>query len=611
MNLARPNELFLAGLRIANRYRVLRLLDRDGLSFTFEAEEIESGVAGQPPKLVLRVFNVADGERINVAWQELERFKDLRHDMLAMPKSIGQVPAGEPLAGALYVTRELGERSLQELIHTTGPLDGDEMQRFASHLSEALVHIHHNNLVHMDITPGNVIRMRGWKLGEPSITRLIDRDASVEEMLLPEARYLAPEYVHGGPAPEADVYSFGAVIEYATLGRVAESWASPAFHREAEQEASGAHAEPPRQPKIYLDSWFAISALCRAPEPLVRPSAQLLRELVTLVGSSAAPLLPMLSHDGAYRRSLEAVRDLWQRSGFEAVPGGQRKLSMTVSDATIGVLRECRELSVAPSLSVAHLEHQLIVASHRLIGERFGALDTIRRPSPLRTHWDEDVVPPLDGARAWLSSLLTRLRELIPFARRKPQRLTLATTASWERLLEQRPDSEFQAHVRERISNHLRALADPALEATRRGGLESDPDRIAEAVLEELSLTAAARERIRAEEQIGAGELALRREGSPQMLESMTRTLAEEGALALPVGDGYRYLTFQFDPHWQVIAEVAAANRTLGAATDPWGAASWWISPNGRIGGRVPRDLVGEDPQTIIQIAGAVVETVG
>jgi serine/threonine protein kinase len=611
MNLARPNELFLAGLHIANRFRVVRLLDHDGLSYTFEAEEIETGTSGDLPKLVLRVFNVADGERIAVAWEKLERFSELRHQMLAMPKSIGQVPAGEPLAGALYVTRELGERSLQELIQTTGPLDGDETHRFASHLSEALVHIHNNDLVHMDLTPGNVIRMRGWKLGEPSITRLIDRDGSVEGMLLPEARYLAPEYVRGGPAPEADVYSFGALLEYATVGRVAESWASQLFYGIVESEAQPeVHGRPPRQSKARLDHWFAISALCREPEPLVRPSAHLLQELVAAVGSPAAALLPMLSREGAYRRSLETVKDLWQRSGFEAVPGGQRRLSMTVSDATIEVLREWRDLSVAPSLSVAHLEHRLIVASHRLIAQRFGGLDPVRRPSPLRTHWEEDVVPPFDGARAWLGRLYARLLEFVPFARRKRHSRAVATVP-WERLTELRPDHEFRAHVRERISSHLRALADPSLEASRRAGLETDPDRIAEAVLEELSLTAAARERIRAEEQIGLNELALRREGSPRVLEAMTKALAAEGALTLPVGDGYRYPTFQFDVRWQVTPEVAAANRTLRASSDPWGAASWWLSPNARIDGRAPRDLVGEDPDTIIEIAGAVIEAVG
>lgn len=38
----------------------------------------------------------------------------------------------------------------------------------------------------------------------------------------------------------------------------------------------------------------------------------------------------------------------------------------------------------------------------------------------------------------------------------------------------------------------------------------------------------------------------------------------------------------------EVRAPVATANRLLLAGTDPWGALSWWVTPNGYLNGRPP-----------------------
>lgn len=42
----------------------------------------------------------------------------------------------------------------------------------------------------------------------------------------------------------------------------------------------------------------------------------------------------------------------------------------------------------------------------------------------------------------------------------------------------------------------------------------------------------------------------------------------------------------------EVRAPVATVNRLLLAGTDPWGALSWWVTPNGFLEGRPPADTV-------------------
>lgn len=55
----------------------------------------------------------------------------------------------------------------------------------------------------------------------------------------------------------------------------------------------------------------------------------------------------------------------------------------------------------------------------------------------------------------------------------------------------------------------------------------------------------------------------------------------------------YLHPSFQLDPvERRVVPVVAAVNRRLGALDDPWGVASWWVSPHPRLGGDAPMDVV-------------------
>ncbi|MDE2932723.1 MAG: hypothetical protein OXS47_02495 [Chloroflexota bacterium] len=82
--------------------------------------------------------------------------------------------------------------------------------------------------------------------------------------------------------------------------------------------------------------------------------------------------------------------------------------------------------------------------------------------------------------------------------------------------------------------------------------------------------------------------------------------------LGLPSGRGYLYPAFQFDHERRdIFAEVRAVNERLDAANDPWGVASWWISPHSRLGRR-PADLVGTGRgDDLVAVAAASTEPVG
>lgn len=57
-----------------------------------------------------------------------------------------------------------------------------------------------------------------------------------------------------------------------------------------------------------------------------------------------------------------------------------------------------------------------------------------------------------------------------------------------------------------------------------------------------------------------------------------------------------RYPRFQFDTEASAVRPIVAEiNRVLGADCDPWGVASWWLSPSAwRADGRSPASLAEE-----------------
>ncbi|MBB2903355.1 hypothetical protein FHR75_004197 [Kineococcus radiotolerans] len=78
--------------------------------------------------------------------------------------------------------------------------------------------------------------------------------------------------------------------------------------------------------------------------------------------------------------------------------------------------------------------------------------------------------------------------------------------------------------------------------------------------------------------------------------------------LGLPAGVGrsYTYPAFQLDyPHQRVHPVVAQINHALGALEDPWGVASWWVSPHPRLLNHAPLDLLSTpDEHDLLVLAG-------
>ncbi|REE77512.1 hypothetical protein C8E05_7034 [Rhodococcus wratislaviensis] len=142
----------------------------------------------------------------------------------------------------------------------------------------------------------------------------------------------------------------------------------------------------------------------------------------------------------------------------------------------------------------------------------------------------------------------------------------------------------------------LLAMAPTLTDRTQavRIGADLVDDAIAQAEIEQ-----AARRHILDHPMLTASQVAavLHRPASDRTFASRLRTTGK--VVALPVGNSYRYPAFQFDEATASVRDtVAAVNTALGAAADPWGVASWWLTPSTRLPeGQTPADLAADpDP---------------
>lgn len=184
------------------------------------------------------------------------------------------------------------------------------------------------------------------------------------------------------------------------------------------------------------------------------------------------------------------------------------------------------------------------------------------------------------------------------------------------------PDEEFAAVVAESLAGR-RAGVDPAALATlwrvtlRSAGeataLAGSPRLVHEAIDEaftDLALRTQARRAVLDVEMLTSAAVAraLGMRGNNQR-EAASRLRRTGVLLGLPDGGsrGYLYPAFQVDPVAQRVRPVVATvNRALDAVGDPWGVASWWVSPTPRLDGSSPAALVASDVEDdLLVLVGA------
>lgn len=193
------------GVRLRDRYRLVRLLGRGGMASVWQArdERLDRDVAIK----ALSDTIASDQEFLARFRREARIAAGLSH-----PNLIGIYDYAEGEERPYLVMEYVAGPNLAERLRQA-PVD---CERLARELLSALAHIHAAGILHRDVKPQNVLldadgnaKLIDFGIALPDDATALTRTGNV----LGTARYIAPEVMAGGPASErSDLYACGVVL---------------------------------------------------------------------------------------------------------------------------------------------------------------------------------------------------------------------------------------------------------------------------------------------------------------------------------------------------------------------------------------------------------------
>jgi serine/threonine protein kinase len=203
------------GRLVGDRYRLVERLGAGGMATVYRArdEQLERDVAVK----VIGERHVRDPLFVRRFRSEAQLGARLAHPNIVAVLDAGTQPRD------FIVTELVHGLDAAMLLRRRGRLAPGEIVDIVVQVCDALAHAHARDVIHLDVSPGNVL------LAEADGTaKLADFGLASDALATPTGRvrafmgtpgYVAPEIVRGAkPSPRSDLYSLGAVAYRLLLG---------------------------------------------------------------------------------------------------------------------------------------------------------------------------------------------------------------------------------------------------------------------------------------------------------------------------------------------------------------------------------------------------------
>jgi eukaryotic-like serine/threonine-protein kinase len=248
---------FRPGDRVAERYRIVRLLGRGGMGEVYEAIDLRN-----EHKVALKAVLAASSDNRHMLRsfrREAHLGRKIRHPnvcrVLAAPR--------EPLAASPvpFFTMEFidGQTLSERLMH--GPLPAGEALVIAEQLLLGLNAIHDANVLHLDLKSSNVMLGDGERRAiilDFGLARRASR-ASRQQGVRPvtgSLAYMPPEQILGlPPSAQNDVFAFGVVLFQMLTARLPFPTAEPSMQSSLVRRLT-AHAPNPSELVAGIPGWL-------------------------------------------------------------------------------------------------------------------------------------------------------------------------------------------------------------------------------------------------------------------------------------------------------------------------------------------------------------------
>ena len=215
-------------MSVSPKYEIGELLGKGGMAETFEATRIKEYGPGFRVALK-QVLPELLGHSPGMREEFLERFaREARIGATLDHPNIVRVVDSGVLDGRPYMAMQLIQGcSLAALIKScaeaTTPLPPTVLMHIACDLAAALEYAHRHDVLHRDVSPGNVLLSDAGqcRLSDFGVARLVTEDLGLTRTraFMGKVPYVAPEVFHGMADELSDVYSLGVTLTEAAIGR--------------------------------------------------------------------------------------------------------------------------------------------------------------------------------------------------------------------------------------------------------------------------------------------------------------------------------------------------------------------------------------------------------
>ncbi|WP_256761506.1 Stk1 family PASTA domain-containing Ser/Thr kinase [Cohnella sp. WQ 127256] len=207
----------MIGQTLSNRYELLARVGGGGMALVYKARDLllNRFVAVK----VLRQQFTHDEDFVRRFRREAQAAASLSHSNIVSIYDVGQVEDTH------YIVMEfIDGANLNEIIRDRAPLQAEEAVRITAQICDALEHAHHNQIIHRDIKPHNILIGNNGrvKVTDFGIARAVTSSTITQTgSVIGSVHYFSPEHAKGVATGEkSDLYSLGIVLYQMMTGRL-------------------------------------------------------------------------------------------------------------------------------------------------------------------------------------------------------------------------------------------------------------------------------------------------------------------------------------------------------------------------------------------------------